>query len=84
MNVSDPDARDAEGASFVAGIEHLRAGESVTLPIIKETARIGKRMVETGRVRVQTRTETSEQVGPVASHAVGRSRGRMGPVFRFC
>ena len=62
MNVSDPDARDAEGASFVAGIEHLRAGESVTLPIIEETARIGKRMVETGRVRVQTRTETHEQV----------------------
>ena len=62
MNVGDPEAGDAEAASSVAGIEHLRAGESVTLPVIEETARIGKRMVETGRVWVQTRTETREQV----------------------
>ena len=37
-------------------------GESVTLPLIAETARIDKRVVETGRVRVSTRTETTDQV----------------------
>ncbi|RZK95551.1 MAG: DUF2382 domain-containing protein, partial [Methylobacterium sp.] len=37
-------------------------GESVTLPLIAETARIDKRAVETGRVRVSTRTETIDQV----------------------
>ncbi|MCJ2006332.1 YsnF/AvaK domain-containing protein [Methylobacterium sp. J-092] len=37
-------------------------GESVTLPLIEETARIDKRAVETGRVRVSTRTETIDQV----------------------
>ena len=37
-------------------------GEHVTLPLIAETARIDKRAVETGRVRVSTRTETTDQV----------------------
>jgi uncharacterized protein (TIGR02271 family) len=37
-------------------------GESVTLPLIAETARIDKRVVETGRVRVSTHTETADQV----------------------
>ncbi|MCJ2023645.1 YsnF/AvaK domain-containing protein [Methylobacterium sp. J-067] len=37
-------------------------GESVTLPLIAETARIDKRAVETGRVRVSTRTEAVDQV----------------------
>ena len=37
-------------------------GETVTLPLIEETARIDKRAVETGRVRVSTRTETTDQV----------------------
>lgn len=37
-------------------------GESVTIPLIAETARIDKRAVETGRVRVSTRTETVDQV----------------------
>ena len=37
-------------------------GESVTLPLIAETARIDKRAVETGRVRVSIRTETVDQV----------------------
>ena len=62
MNAGDPKVRDVEEASSVAGIEQLRAGEAVTLPIVQETARIAKRVVETGRVRVQTRTETTEQV----------------------
>ncbi|WP_267427582.1 YsnF/AvaK domain-containing protein [Methylobacterium sp. GC_Met_2] len=40
----------------------VAVGESVTLPLIEETARIDKRVVETGRVRVSTRTETVDQV----------------------
>ena len=37
-------------------------GENVTLPVVEETARIEKRVVETGRVRVSTQTETVEQI----------------------
>ncbi|MCJ2009396.1 YsnF/AvaK domain-containing protein [Methylobacterium sp. J-092] len=40
----------------------VAVGESVTLPLIEETARIEKRAVETGRVRVSTRTETVDEV----------------------
>ena len=40
----------------------VATGEHVTLPLIEETARIDKRVVETGQVRVSTRTETVEQV----------------------
>lgn len=40
----------------------LAFGESETVPVIAETARIDKRVVETGRVRVQTRTETTDDV----------------------
>ena len=36
--------------------------ESITLPVVEETARIEKRVVETGRVRVSTQTETVEQI----------------------
>ena len=31
-------------------------GEEIVLPLVEETARIDKRAVETGRVRVSTRT----------------------------
>lgn len=40
----------------------VAVGETVTLPLIAETARIDKRAVETGRVRVSTRTETVDEV----------------------
>ncbi|TXN64044.1 YsnF/AvaK domain-containing protein [Methylobacterium sp. WL6] len=40
----------------------VAVGESVTLPLIAETARIDKRAVDTGRVRVSTRTEAVDQV----------------------
>ena len=40
----------------------VAAGEEVVVPVIEETARIVKRAVETGRVRVNTRTETVEQI----------------------
>ncbi|MCJ2115682.1 YsnF/AvaK domain-containing protein [Methylobacterium sp. J-001] len=40
----------------------VAVGEEAVLPLIAETARIDKRAVETGRVRVSTRTETVEEV----------------------
>ena len=36
--------------------------ESISVPIVEETARVDKRSVETGRVRVMTRTDTVEEV----------------------
>ena len=61
--MSDPAASPPE-LSRTQGIEaaEIAVGESVTLPLVEETARIEKRVVETGRVRVSTRTETVDQV----------------------
>ena len=41
--------------------EHQTHAEAV-IPVVEETARIEKRAVETGRVRVSTHTDTVEQV----------------------
>jgi uncharacterized protein (TIGR02271 family) len=65
----------------------------VTFPLIVETARIDKRAVETGRVRVSTRTETVDEVlrETLRSDMFGVSRvpinrtlaeGEMPPVVR--
>lgn len=43
-------------------VVELAVGETETVQIVEESARIGKRVIETGRVRVQTRTETTEKV----------------------
>ena len=43
-------------------VAEVALGEEVVLPLIEETARIDKRAVETGRVRVSTHTETIDQV----------------------
>ncbi|TXM91912.1 YsnF/AvaK domain-containing protein [Methylobacterium sp. WL116] len=61
--VSDPAAIEPRllGTQVKPATE-VAVGESVTLPLIAETARIDKRAVETGRVRVSTRTETIDQV----------------------
>ena len=40
----------------------VESGETLIIPVVEETARIEKRSVETGRVRVSTRTEVVEQV----------------------
>ncbi|MCJ2072767.1 YsnF/AvaK domain-containing protein [Methylobacterium sp. J-030] len=50
--------------SGTQGVEaaEVAVGEEVVLPLVEETARIEKRTVETGRVRVSTRTETVDQV----------------------
>ncbi|GJE53193.1 hypothetical protein GOFOIKOB_6269 [Methylobacterium tardum] len=55
---SQPKPPQAQGVEAV----EVAAGESVTLPVVEETARIDKRAVETGRVRVSTLTETVDQV----------------------
>ena len=54
----------------------LAVGETEVIPVIEESARIDKRVVEKGRVRVQTRTETSEEVlrETLRSDAVGVTR----------
>ncbi|TNC05292.1 DUF2382 domain-containing protein [Methylobacterium terricola] len=52
------------------------AGDTETIQLVEETARIEKRMVEKGRVRVQTRTETTEEMlrETLRSDAVGVTR----------
>ena len=52
------DARTREAAE----ITELAVGDVVTVPVVEETARVGTRAVETGRVRVRTATETVEEV----------------------
>lgn len=42
--------------------EEVGIDETVLVPLVEETARIKKRVVEMGRIRVSTRTETVEQV----------------------
>jgi stress response protein YsnF len=61
--MSDPAARQPK-PSATQGVEaaEVAVGETRTIPVVEETARIEKRAVETGRVRVSTRTETVDQV----------------------
>lgn len=63
MSTHDPAATEPDrlGTRPLDAAE-VGLGEEVVLPLIEETARIDKRAVETGRVRVSTRTETIEQV----------------------
>lgn len=71
----------------------VEAGETETIQLVEETARIDKQVVETGRVRVQTRTETTEDVlrETLRSDMVGVTRvpidrviaeGELAPVTR--
>src|SRR3954465_9597176 len=55
--------------------EHQTSDEAV-IPVVEETARIDKRAVETGRVRVSTHTDTVEQVlrETLRGEAVGVTR----------
>ncbi|WP_050735664.1 YsnF/AvaK domain-containing protein [Methylobacterium sp. ARG-1] len=61
--MSDPAAGQPKPARM-QGVEtaQVAVGQSVTIQVVEETARIDKRVVETGRVRVSTRTETVDQV----------------------
>ena len=92
--MSDPDAIEPR----LPGVQDKQAaevavGETVTLPLIDETARIDKRVVEIGRVRVSTRTEKVDEVlrETLRSDIVGVTRvpinrtlaeGEMPPVVR--
>ena len=63
MSTGDPAAAEPRLLGPAdAGAAEVARGEEIVLPLIEETAQIGKRAVETGRVRVGTRTETIEQV----------------------
>lgn len=57
-------------------LSELRAQTEVTIPVLEERARIDKQAVETGRVRVRTHSETTEQVlrETLRRDAVGVSR----------
>ncbi|MCJ2088449.1 YsnF/AvaK domain-containing protein [Methylobacterium sp. E-005] len=61
--MSDPAASQTK-PSRTQGVEaaEVAVGETLTIPVVVETARIDKRVVETGRVRVSTRTENVDQV----------------------
>jgi stress response protein YsnF len=61
--------------------EHTRQStahenENAVIPLLEETAHVGKRLVETGRVRVRTQTEVTEQIlrESLRSDAVGVTR----------
>ncbi|WP_424753331.1 YsnF/AvaK domain-containing protein [Methylobacterium sp.] len=63
MSTRDPAMPEAHGLGTLPGdVAEVALGEEVVLPLIEETARIDKRAVETGRVRVSTHTETIDQV----------------------
>jgi uncharacterized protein (TIGR02271 family) len=49
-------------STFASVVDEVAPGEGRVLPVIEETARIEKRIVETGRVRVRTETEAQDQV----------------------
>ena len=63
MSTRDPVATEPHMlGTRPADAAEVALGEDVVLPLIAEAARIDKRAVETGRVRVSTRTETIEQI----------------------
>ena len=63
MSVGDPDADEPRGPNPLPGpVAEITIGETVTIPVVEETARIEKQAVETGRVRVRTETEVLDQV----------------------
>lgn len=63
--------------------DEVAAGETVVIPIVEETARIEKRAVEKGRVRVSTQTDTVEQVlrETLRGDAVGVTRVQINRTF---
>ena len=74
--MSRGDAGWTLGVALPPSNDQVEAGETDVVALVEETARIDKRVVETGRVRVQTRTETIEQVlrETLRSDAVGVTR----------
>ena len=63
MSVGSPDADEPYELDVLPGhAAEITVGETLTIPVVEEAARIEKRVVETGRVRVRTETETLDQV----------------------
>lgn len=63
MNTNEPDPREQRPTGWQdEAATQLTAGETRTIPVVEETARIEKQAVETGRVRVRTETETHDQI----------------------
>lgn len=68
-------SQDRSTAEDLATAE-LRSGEAVVLPVVEETAHIDKRVHEKGRVRVDLKTDTTDDVLRASLHgnAVGVTR----------
>ena len=74
--MSRGDAGSTLGIATTTSTDPVEVVETDVIALVEETARIDKRLVETGRVRVETRTETIEQVlrETLRSDAVGVTR----------
>lgn len=59
--MSRGDAGSTLGVALPSSNERVEAGDTDVIALVEETARIDKRVVETGRVRVSTRTEVSKK-----------------------
>lgn len=72
MSNGDATRKDAPATVSVEAV----GSEELVLPIVEETARIEKRAVEKGRVRVRTHTATTEQVlrESLSANVVGVTR----------
>lgn len=70
MNADPNNRAKAENPAFT---EEVGSGETMVIPLVEETARIEKRAVETGRVRVSTHTDTVEQVLRDTLRVLGRA-----------
>lgn len=66
----------SHGRARTERVAEVAVGEALRVPVIEETARLEKRAVEKGRVRVSTHTETTEQVlrESLRGEAVGVTR----------
>lgn len=72
MSNGDPTHEDAPETASAEAV----GSEELVLPIVEEQARIEKRFVEKGRVRVRTHTATTEQVlrESLSANVVGVTR----------
>ncbi len=75
MSGGDASARET-GTEDPASVERLEPGDAVLIPLVEETARVEKRLIEQRRVRVSTHTDLHEQVlrETLRSDAVGVTR----------
>lgn len=74
--MSHGDAGSTLAVAKLTSADQVESNRTDVISLAKESARIDKRVVETGRVRVRTRTETIEQVlrETLRSDAVGVTR----------